>query len=584
MPLDYDITEQKKKVDDIEKYLDPLIKRFDEDYLKRYLLEEFKITNDKGAFDSVTSNLSRAEADKLISSLATAEVSVSLSQLGANAPRREKLQETEDCANGFIRMAKQAYTGSSYETDLHSLKSFYQVVRGWTADRLLLYEDDDGNTICDWAVWDIRNTRWIDGKKNPIYVCYISYETKEGIELRYPGCNAKPNSQGFIKVYNVFDCSSPGEEAEEGVFIDKDWVEEPDGIGLDYIPVRIKPGNFSPLINGEITNSIKYVGESCFAPNRGVYDLQSELLTYGKTRAGIESRNTLKQIYDSKQDPVPPEKMNMPIKKGENIPLDAGKGQDIEPLELVGNGDNIDKMTVLTQRLLSIGGVGELVLGLAPYPETAQGTEIIAHMTMSKLKPFQLALERDYEWVASEIVSQYKGGEYSPVEFEASGSKRYKVKAKPDNMITDLPFSCRLIPDILRDKNMLMGIFAQGVQSGAWSRRTGRDECQLVKDPDHEEELISMEMLEGDERLAKLSAAIALIKDAGTDNSAKATLSRIKANILIQEVMSMVQTPQAGNQPGISGVPRAMPPSSTNGAMRNTKVPANVREEVRARG
>ena len=90
-----DIAEQKRLIKASEDYLRPLIDRWDEDYRKRYVLEEFKLEDStKGKYDYVTSNLSRAEADKLISSLATAEVNISLTQYGANTPRRANLQST----------------------------------------------------------------------------------------------------------------------------------------------------------------------------------------------------------------------------------------------------------------------------------------------------------------------------------------------------------------------------------------------------------------------------------------------------------------------------------------------------------
>ena len=590
-----DIGEELKKIQNIEYRTSSLRKRMMAD-LALYNLESFELPIKEGAWENVTSNRARVEGDKLINYLAFAKKKIYIPIDDDDTSGRAKLSKTEDCVNGFIYSADSLYDGVPEATLNQGCKAFFRVVRGFSADRLYLYEDDDGNVICDFAVWDPYNAFWISGKRGTLWTAYRRYDTEDGVKSDYKGWNGKANEDGFVEIYNVFDCSEKGDNAEEGVFIGTDWVMEPEDIGLDYIPVRIKAGSSMPLvIDGKSADSVKYLGESYCANNRTMFENESKLLSYNMTRAKRLAKETLIQDFDSSKDPQPPQHESDPREGGKIVNQDTFKGQKLTAAHLAEQAQDLNNMLGMVQQKLAEGGTSNVGLGIPPFPDTAQATEIIAHETMTKVYPFQIGMEKDYEWIASEIASQYKnGGFVGTTTFEGVNSrlKRFRSKIKPEDIVDDRHFKCELIPNILRDRNLHSGMAMEEFKSGLISHQSALDVHQLVEDPDHEIEIIAREKSNELAEVQAWSTVVALIKDAGSKRDPASQLKRLQADIIIRKLMSMMQQEQAqGQQPGAGPTPaggnRPMPPQAMAGATRNTRppqTPPEVRDAARARG
>lgn len=591
MPLSTNPGDELNKKKTLTERRQPLIDRMDADFALG-TLDEFTIPKEEGKFDIVTSNRARIESERAINYLSYAKRRIFIPIDEENVTGRSRINKTEDAVNGFLFAAEKSYDGIPEHPCLQAVKSFYAVYRGWTADLLYMYEDEDGNAVCHYAVWDPRNVVYVSGSRGLLWVCATRWDNADSVKYDYPGWNGKADSNGLVEISNVFDCSEKGKEAQEAIIIDGEYVKEPEDIGLDYIPARIKAGNSMPYVVAGTDSTIKHIGESFFANNRALYAYESRLLSYNMTRAGILAKPPMKVKYSSdKGADAKPEYDINPGSKGAEVPVDTFKGQDLEIMNANAPGQNITEMLVQIQQTLNTGGITSLLS--PPYPDTAAGTDIVAHETMSKIQPFVLHLQADFVWSASEIANQFKGGQYATQEVEGLNStyKRFKSKAKPDDMVTDRQIECQLIPDILRDKNMMIGIFKEGVASGAWSRKTGRDICQLVDDPDREEELIAMERVEELAQVGGWSAVAALIKDAGTKATPEAQLKRIQAQIIVNELMKAAQpqpSPAGPGQPAgpagpqnAPGVTAPMPPSAGNAAQRRPNVPPEVTAAAR---
>jgi len=590
-----DIGEEINKIANIEARTSSLRTKMEE-YLALYNLEPFEMPKIEGKWENLTTNRPRVEGDNLINDLGHAARKVYIPIDDDDVSGRGKLTKTEDCVNGFIYSADSLYDGVPEITLNQGCKAFYRVVRGFSSDRVYLYEDDDGNVICDLAVWDPYNTFWVSGKRGLLWVAYRRYDTEEGVKSDYKGWNGKANEDGFVEIYNVLDCSDKGENAEEGVFIGTDWVMDPEDIGLDYIPVRIKAGASMPLvIDGKSSESIKYLGGSWFAGKSEFYKAESKLLSYNMTRAKRMAKETLIQEYDSAKDPQPPQHETDPREAGGITNQDVNKGQNLSAAHLMTQGQDINNMLGLVQQKAAEAGLPALGLGIPPFPSTAQATDQIHHSIRSKEYPFIISMQADYEWIASEIASQYKnGGFVGATTFEGVNSrlKRFRSKIKPDEIVDDRHFKCELIPDIIRDRNLHSGMAIAEVGAGLISRQTALDVHQLVEDPDHELEIIAREKSNELAEVQAWSTVVALIKDAGNKRDPASQLKRLQADIIIRKLMSMMQQEQAQGQPPGGGAPQAgvsrpMPPQAMAGAQRNTRppqTPPEVRDAARARG
>ena len=221
-----------------------------------------------------------------------------------------------------------------YQQVSQNLFSFYRVFRGWTSQRFILREEEDGDKlISDNAIWDPRNTYWIPGKKRLVWVCYVCYRTKEEIEDEYPGWNGAVGVPGKTgdsdlgqKLTAVFDVWSiqkdeddqKGEvEAEEGVIIGSEYVKDPEKIGLDYLPIRINPGRTTPLISdGLHDDNIKMVGESYLASIRDILPVESRLMSYMMTNASHLAKAPMIIKFNSDLAPQPPGFDKDPYVKG----------------------------------------------------------------------------------------------------------------------------------------------------------------------------------------------------------------------------------------------------------------------------
>jgi hypothetical protein len=580
-----DISEEKDKLDKVEKYLKPLKDRMLFDF-GLYSLSEFQIPSDEGKFDTMTSNRARVEADKIINYLSYAKRKLYIPLGDDDHASRKKIAYSEDCVNGFLYSADSNNDGVPETGLIQSSKSFFRVVRGLNADRIMLYEDDDGNVVCDIAVWDPFNVVWITGKNRLLWVAYKMYDTEDGVKAEYDGWNGKANEQGYVEIVNVIDCSEPGKMAEEGVYIGGEWVREPEEIGLDYIPVRIKGNSSMPLvIDSENEDMVKYFAESYFVANRELYEEESRLLSYKKTNSGLLASPPLIQKYNGAGGNKPPSYDKDPRTKKGVIPQDVSKGQELTTSDLIQRGTDIDEALLLIQQKLGEGGMSNIGLGLPPYPDTAQGTEIIAHETNQKMYPFKLALEKDYEWLASEIVSQYKNGGFigdTQLEGINSKMKRFASKVKPDDVVTDRHFKCELIPDVLRDRNLHSGMAANEVAAGLISRETARDIHQLVDDPDLESDKIARENARSVLGIGETEAFLELVKDYAKSPSREKQFMLQMATVRFQKALQQEFQPQVQGVQGQPGVSQPMNPQATAGAMR-PQPSQQIREAARAR-
>jgi hypothetical protein len=599
MAISNEPQEELKIRNELDNHYGDVVDVIDADYAL-YNLNEFKIPTDEGKWDNVTSNRARIEADRAINYLAYAKRRLYVADDGSDRHGRGRLAKTEECVNGFLYAAERLYDSMPESPTLHYLKSFYAIVRGGTSERIYLHEDEDGQVICDYAIWDRRNVRYTYNRNGLLKVYYTSWVNVDTAKGDWDGFNGSGDSNNLVEMVNVFDCSDSGKEAQEAVILDGEYVQEPEDIGLKYIPVRIG-GNVRPYIvtAGDINAS--HAMASWFVANRALYEHESRLLTYNMTAAGIQAKGILKLFWDSSKGASnPPELESGSSAKGKVWMLDKGQGQDADVLNPNARGTEINNMLMQMQGKLNDGGVTSMAN--PPYPDTAQGTEIIAHETLSKLHPFQLAIQHDYVWAAGQIAQQYKNGQFTSQEVRGFNQmqKRFKVKIKPDEIVDDCEFECQLVPDILRDREHQIGIFAAGVSSGAWSRQTGREICQLVEDPDREEDLIAMETVST--ASAPMIGAMKMLVDSYNDKSEtgkmRAAQARYTINMLakqqqIQQGQMEQQSGMGGGMQGTQGgggqpqegIPRPMPPQAGVGQASSTAtvIPADIRNAVKAR-
>ncbi len=555
MPLKKEPGEELKKVKTCEDNTSNLRDRMDLTWSMCRLDEEnYVIPTKEGEWDKYITNWATTEGNRMTDLLSYARRMLWI-PIGKEDKRdRDAISMTENLANGALYSADEINADDPLYSGLQNLFAFYAVYRGWTARRLALRMEED-KLIVDLAVWDPRNTYWHAGRRRLSWVAYQRFTTEQEAKDEY-GSNIKReegeiySKTGFISVSDVWDCSEKGKPAEEGVIIGGEWVKEPEIVKvgatpLDYIPVRIKAGRSAPLIADDKSDNIKMVGEDFLANNRLVLPILSRLMSYKMTASGKEAKTPRVYYWDStKSENTPPaEPEKDPYIKGRTFLVDRGKGEEVGGELLPGNAGAIDSMTGMVMGEASKGGMASVGYGVGNRERTAEGTDIVFQATMDAIKPFKMLTEDSLKSTAEEIVRQYKMGDFGKVELEGydKGNNRFHAEIKSKEIDPNWHFECRLIPDILRDKQANVAIATQMVKSGLTSAETARDEMQIVTDTDLESDKIAREKADELFDIGAFKALVELIEDYARSKDPK---TRLLLNHAFQRFMQSQTPPQ----------------------------------------
>ena len=495
--------EELDKVLTIEKHTAELRKRFKFD-ADRANGKKFSIPAIEGKFDCVTSNLPQRDSWKIRNLLGGAMRKINISIVDDKEKTREDITTTEDLVNGTLyKLTQQALElpGLS-ETDV-LLQTFepqprmanFSTILGANIMRFMWTEEDD-EPVPDLAIFDPRYTYWISGGKRIIWICNKKLLLKEQAEELYKKTGLKTDVNGYVTAYNCFSVKE-GKQAQEGTFIDDEWVIEPENIGLDYIPVRVR------------------IGESYLANNRNIVDDISRMSSYEMTAAGREAKPVRGIEYDGGKDPNPPIKTDDPdpgVKSG-FIPLDISKGHKIVEIP-ESKTNHINLVGQLLLQDYNLGSLSPVAFGQSSG-NTAYETDITNRNTREHMFSFKRGMESDLVWLSHEIVSQYKKNDFPKVEVEGfnSKNKRFKTTIDPEKVLDNREFICELVIDELQDRatHSQMAIAEKG--AGLGSTRELLDRHGLSQDPDRTIELIAQERANEVANVGIINALIELAED-----------------------------------------------------------------------
>ncbi|KKM24398.1 hypothetical protein LCGC14_1605500 [marine sediment metagenome] len=566
----------------------------------------YEIPESEGIWFKAIVNNAATDGNRMIDLLATAHETLKIAITDEKMKERDDLTATEHAAIGLLHLADMINEDDPEASTIRGQGAAYAVLRGWTAYRALLRENDDG-VFPDIKVWDPRNVYWIYGLNRLTWVCNVRYSSPQEVRDEYPGWNGGSQDkigEDLVKIFDIWAVKDD-KPAEEGVAINGEWVKEPQtvkvgGKPLFYIPVRIKSGRSLPLIRSVSQNptansttsmeSIKHVGEGFLANVRDILPIESRLFSYRMERAGQLAKSPNMVEFDgAKSQNKPPDGFEKdPYLKGRTIFLDTSLGEKLAERMTPADGNEIDLASGQAAAMRTTGtGLSPVAFGLGPFPSTAQGTDIINHNILDSIKPFQLLLQSDRVWQAEQMITQYKHGGFSNQDFEGYDFRgvRFKAKVKANDIDENYKFKDELSLDLVRDENLHVGMAVAEVGAGLLSKQSARDQHNLADDPDNEQEIIDRETATQIPEMAFLKVAKEL-----WDDSKDGEFGRVQAVLLFQKAMETLQ-PQAleGGQ-GAGGNAGVMNPSATAGAARNTSrtaqpvVPGPVRKAAQERG
>jgi len=504
----------KKKFDTISDLRD----RFETDF-GFIRSEQFTIPKKEGKWDSFTTNRPSTDANKIINVLASAKVKISIPLTDEDKQQRVDLSTTERFVYGCISLRDNLMSGIPEALPLQSGLSWHAPIRGWIGLLCYFYEKDDGKNgkVCPHiAVWDILNTAWASGYNGLVKAGNMRYASPEEIKDQYKE-DLKPDNYGRVVIYDIWDKDEHGVIGTDGANSKSNgYLLKPEKHGLDHVPALILPGGSTPLVQSkDYTDTIKNVGESVFVNNRNLFEAESRMGTYLMTFAGRAAKTPMAHEWDSTKGGNFPALEGNPFEKGSEIPIDIGKGEKMTPLippELT--RDFFSFQQYLLGRL-EVGGQAPVSFGQISQALPAAGINILRHASMENIKPPQKLMERAYQWLAHELVSQYKNGKFGKMEIQGidGSNRKFRMEVEPENIDDSWQFETELITDFPQDDMANVGMSVQLKQAKLLSDQTIRDKYLNVADTDSEERKLDNQAANEVAFIKLRHLAVALLKD-----------------------------------------------------------------------
>ena len=404
--------------------------RFTSDY-RLYRLEEF----DAGeGYESYTSNEPQTYADKVISFLTDAELVVRVPYNNTNEEQREFNDAKERFIIGTLRSADERLQRRLQPT-LRQQFSWYAVIRGWYAGRVLLTKDGEGQTNIDITPWDPLHTYWGMGSDGVDWACYRIKKTRAEIKAQYGVTIDKDNRSLHdqdmgVDVYDYYDGEINTVLADGGRVLKK-----PTKHGSPRCPIFVGCVGLSPMIqDGDVTEfreACADYGESVYKSTRNVYDNHNQILSTlleltartKKQGLKVRSRDGTKTLEED------------PYKAGSEIAL--AQGEEVEPLGLIETSRDLGMFMQLVAGELQRGSLPHTVFGELQFQLSGFALNTLRQGIASVINPRIEAIEAIYKHICMLLVDEYLTDAFESVELSGRSMNRTY-------------FSETITPDVIR--------------------------------------------------------------------------------------------------------------------------------------
>ena len=474
-----------------------------------------------------TSNEPRVLADTLIEMLNEARLSFMAprSQHGEDYLMAGRLAE-KFCA-GILAAADDAQA-DHVSTSLREELTHYTVLRGFAGPVLhIMRKNEMMETVAHIEAWDPLNTFWGIAGRRLAWACHYQDFDEERMEEQYgPQVMSGIAPPGLMRrdpVWRVYDYY----DGEDNVLIVGDRVirRQPIWGSQGQVPVSIRPVG-KPLTAWS-RNGYRWdadFGQSVYGANRDIYPPLNAILSVQFERflrmvdpaVYIKSNSGAKVISDETESI---------FERGLRLRLSAADMQEvgvIEQPELPKDTMRLEG-TVLGQ--IQRGGVPHIVHGESNEVSSGYNTALLMSSANVRTGPRVKALLAVYQRMYRFLVMQLSSGYFDPMRVQgALGSQGQFDEIIEPGAIANAPrleFKLKVINQAeLAQRIGLAQAMVTPPGPGMESFMSMNSARQLMEidDPDHEEELVRLEMARRIVPLAQLTEAMRDAQKAGDEN------------------------------------------------------------------
>ena len=426
--------------------------RYEEDY-GLYRMNAY----DAGTgYQSYTSNAPKILADKIMSYLSNAQMSVRV-PMTTKVDDRDAGNKKEKFIIGALNLADermQRYGQPSVREQL----AFYIVLRGWYAGRAMLNKHSDGTPFVDITPFDPLHVCYEMDEKGIIWLAHKTKRSPSAIKSMY-NVDVEPAVEGEsssgITVWDYYSREENGvlvvdgdDEMQVGKKLTKHNVK--DANGDPCAPVFLGAVGPAPWIQDEISgdDTARDYGESIFAANRELYqDLNFAMSAY-KTLVRRAVRRPYKIISPDGTTTLDAD----PWQDGSEVPLPAGT--DIRLMDEVTMPLDTAAFVGMISGEIQRGGLSNVSYGELPFAISGFAARILQEGSAHQIEPRVKGITACYKQITEIITMQYEMGGFGPMEVRGRHNdiaSYFNEEIKPSDLegagAIDIKFGVRMPQD-----------------------------------------------------------------------------------------------------------------------------------------
>ena len=527
-----------------------------EDY-DLYTLSDFDAGD---GYESYTSNEPRTYADKIVSWLSSAELTIRIPNIEEPRDMREMNDAKEKFLIGVLRGADERLR-RRLQPSLREQLAWFISLRGWFGGRALLHKDSKGSTQIDITPWDILHTYWGEGEEGLSWACYKMHKTKDEILQQYGIEISHQDDELPICVYDYYD------DEHNIVTTDTDILKAATPHNAGRVPVFLGMVGPQPLIqnidNQTRKDTIAEYGESVFSSNRGLYERHNFTMSVMMEMVARSRKQGIKIISRDGQKTLDED----PYKAGAEVAL--GQGEDVQPLGLMEVARETGAFMGLVAGEIQRGAIPHSVYGDLQFQLSGFAINTLRQGIDTILSPRVTAMESAYEQIGLLICDQYGTGMYDPISVSGRDRNRtfFSEAVDPESVhMAGMP-EIRIVSQLPEDdmSRMSMAQMAREGPTPLLSDNFVRDKILGLQDADSVEDAIKEQLAERMLPEAALWTILSATENRGRPDLAQFYYGELM-HLLMQKQMMRAQSmmPQTGPSPNGTPEPGGGGPPTTN--------------------
>ena len=407
-------------------------------------------------YQSYTSNAPKILADKIMSYLSNAQMSVRV-PLSLEVADRAGGSSKEKFVIGALNLADERMQRFGQPSVREQL-AFHIVLRGWYAGRTMLNKREDGTTFVDITPFDPLHICYEMDDQGIVWLAHKSKRSATSVKTRY-NVDVEPTIEGetsggvtvwdyYSRTENAVIVVGDKEEHKYGKKLTKHNVRDMDG--NPCAPVFLGAVGPAPWVQDDLSgdDTARDYGESIFSANRTLYEDLNFAMSAYKTLVRRAVRRPYKIISPDGTTTLDTD----PWQDGSEVPLPAGT--DISLMDEITMPLDTGNFVGLISGEIQRGGLSNVSYGELPFAISGFAAKVLQEGSSHQIEPRVKAMTACYKQMTEIVSMQYETGGFSALDVRGRHndiSNYFNEEIKPADLegagAIDIKFGVRMPQD-----------------------------------------------------------------------------------------------------------------------------------------